>query len=358
MASRDEAHGANDGGIPAESPASLAEETLADPRWFPLHLDVAAGNYHFAFIPAEVHRSIAFLRDFKPRPSDTRVLSRSAVANVPIESHPLHLILHSGLAGSTLVARALAQPGVAVALQEPPILTDVILYARNRSSAETNDLWQQVTRMLSRPFSGTEAVICKLSGVGNGVARVLAADHEHSQLLCLQNPLEQLLAGFASRGIGGRMAGRQLAIGIRNSRMFAFEMSDKELLDCTDFQLAALAWLSIEKMMIAAAEALGPTRVASTTTKQLMRDTAATVSAIAAHFQLSFDVDQCLASGVFSRHAKSGEPFDPGGRAERVAESLRVHEREIESVVSWAKRVAETSGIAWDLPYPLPEEGG
>lgn len=149
------------------------------------------------------------------------------------------------------------------------------------------------------------------------------------------------------------MAGRQLAIGIRNSRMFAFEMTDAELLDCTDFQLAALAWLSIQKMMVTTAQALGPSRVASTTTDQLMRDTAATVSAIASHFRLNLDVDQCLARGIFSRHAKSGEPFDAEDRAERLAESLEVHRREIEPVVGWARKVAEKSGIAWDLPYPL-----
>jgi hypothetical protein len=334
---------------------SRIAETIADPRWFPLHFDAATGNYHFAFVPAETHRALAFLRDLKPAASEMRVVPRSAVAEVPVERTPLHFILHSGLGGSTLVARALAQPGIAVALQEPPVLTDAILYGRDRAPADAGALLNEVTRLLARPFAPGEAVVCKLSGIGNGVARAMAGD-ERSQLLCLQNPLDQLLAAFAARGIGGRMAARQLAIGIRNSRLFAFPMSDAQLLDCTDFQMAALAWLSIQKMMIDAAQALGPARVASTTSDRLMRDIAGTVSAIASHFRLELDVDACIANGIFSRHAKSGEPFDLKGRAERIADALRVHAGEIEPVVSWARQVAETAQISWDLPYPLTDE--
>lgn len=331
---------------------SRIAETIADPRWFPLHFDASRATYHFAFIPAEVHRSLAFLREFKAKPSETRIVPRSAIADAVRESAPLHLILHSGLGGSTFVARALAQPGVAVPLQEPPVLTDVILYGRTRPQADMDGLLTEVAGLLARPFAPGEAVICKLSGIGNGVARAMAAGRDDSQLLCLQNPLEELLAAFASRGIGGRMAGRQLAIGIRNSRLFAFTMSDAELLDCTDFQLASLAWLSIQKMMVAAAEALGPQRVASTTTGQLMGDAVGTVSAIAAHFRLRLE-PQWLESGVLGRHAKSGEPFDPEARAERLAQALDLHRGEIEPVVSWARKVAEKAGISWELPCPL-----
>jgi len=332
---------------------SQTADTLADPRWFPLHFDAASANYHFAFVPAEVHRELAFLRDLKADATDIRIVPRGAVAELRGTRAPLHLILHSGLGGSTLVARALAQPGVAVALQEPPILTDVILYGRNKAAAEAERLLSDVAGLFARPFSPGEAIVCKLSGIGNGVARAMAAADERSQLLCLQNPLEQLLASFASRGIGGRMAARQLAIGIRNSRLFAFPMSDAELLDCTDFQMAALAWLSIQKMMVDAADALGPVRVASVTSDELMRDTAATIAAIAAHFRLSLDAEACVASGILARHAKSGAQFDPAARAQQLAETLRIHAAEIEPVVSWARQVADRTQIAWALPNPL-----
>jgi len=40
-------------------------------------------------------------------------------------------------------------------------------------------------------------------------------------------------------------------------------------------------------------------------------------------------------------------------RAKRLTETLRVHAREIEPVVGWARKVAEKAQIPCDLPYPL-----
>ena len=331
----------------------LARQTVADPRWFPLRFDLHREEFHFALIPAETHREIAFLNDQKPTASEIRVLPRSAVAKMPLESAPLHLILHSGLGGSTFVARALAQPGIAVALQEPPILTDVIAHGARKGPQEMGALLTEVSRLLARPFAPGEAVVCKLSGVGNGLAGLIAGAHPDSQLICLYNPLDRMLASLASRGAGGRMAGRQLLLGLRNSRMMAFEMTDKQLLDHTDFQLAGFAWLSIHKIMLGAAEELGSSRVASVSSQQVMRDGAKAIAAIASHLNLSLDIDACVELGVFSRHAKSGKPFDPKRRAEAIEEGLKLYGQEIEAIVSWARRVAEVARIGWDFPFPL-----
>jgi hypothetical protein len=130
-------------------------------------------------------------------------------------------------------------------------------------------------------------------------------------------------------------------------------MTDKQLLDHTDFQMAALAWLSIQKIMAAAAEGVGLERAASLTSGQLMKDTAGSLSAIASHFALDLDIDACIEAGVLDRHAKGGEPFDSSRRAERIAEALDTHRGEIEPVVSWARSIAQKTKIPWELPHRL-----
>jgi hypothetical protein len=333
----------------------LAKDTVADPRWFPLRFNVQTKEFHFAFIPAEVHRDIAFLKDLILAPTDMRVLPRSAVSSASVEGRELHFILHSGLGGSTLLARALGQSGVATALQEPPILTDVIAYALSNSPGETKALLKDVTRLLSRPLSAGEAAVCKMNSISNGLGIPMAAVHAGSQILCLQTRLEEMLSSFASRGIEGRIAGRKLLIGIRNSRMLPLELSDKELAEHTDLQLTALSWLSMRKAMLDTAARFSPERVRSIDSKQLVEDPRATLAAISRHFRLKLDVDERLASGIFDRHAKTGEPFDAKRRSERIAEALRIHGQEIEPVVSWTRKVAEATGVAWDLAYPLFE---
>ena len=84
-----------------------------------------------------------------------------------------------------------------------------------------------------------------------------------------------------------------------------------------------------------------------------MEDPRETLRAVADHFGLALDVEQRLARGLFERHSKTGEPFNPRQRTERTADRLRTHGQEIEPVVEWTRKVAESTAVDWDLPYPL-----
>jgi hypothetical protein len=174
-----------------------------------------------------------------------------------------------------------------------------------------------------------------------------------SQILCLQTPMEEMLLSLTLRGLGGRISARQIFLAIHDADMSVIRMSDRDLAEHTDLHLAAVAWLSMQKMMLDSAARLGPQRVGSIVTDQLMQNTRETVKAIARHFRLDLDVDARLADGLLQRHAKTGEPFDPQRRAELVAEGLRTHSADIMPVVKWARNIADKAGIALDLPHPL-----
>jgi hypothetical protein len=162
-----------------------------------------------------------------------------------------------------------------------------------------------------------------------------------------------MLVSLALRGLEGRTSGRMIFWSIHDCGLSIARLSDRELAEYTDLHLAALAWLSMQKMMLDAAARLGRERVGSISTGQLMGDMRGTLAAVAAHFGLSLDVDARLAGGVMERHSKTGEPFSLERRAERIAEGMRVHGPEIDAVVKWARTVAQKTAIAWDLPYPL-----
>lgn len=326
-------------------------DTIADPRWFPLRYDVAGDAVLFARIEPEMHRALTFLADF--RPPETRSIPRAELAAAQPRQAPFHLILHSGLGGSTLLARALAQSGVVTTLKEPPILTDLVAFALRRPEDESRRLLRDVALLLARPFAAGEALVCKMSSVGNGLCTAIAKMRPDTQILCLQTPLDQFLASLASKGAEGRAAGRRLFVGLQNSGMTCVTIDQAELAAYPDLQLAALAWLSIQKMIGDAGKSLGGTRVRSLDTEMLLSDPARSLAAIASHLGLHLDVDARLASGVFSRHAKTGEPFDAGKRAAALSTALSRHGAEIFPIVDWARKTSEAMGIAWNLPGPL-----
>jgi hypothetical protein len=195
-----------------------------------------------------------------------------------------------------------------------------------------------------------------MNSVGNGLGAAMAANRPASRILCLQTPLEQMLASLAKRGPDGTSAGRRLFTGLRNSGFAEFGFSEAELSRQSGLELTALAWIAIQRLMVDAAERLGPGQVRSITSNQLFAQPEKSLSAIACHFGLNLDVPNRLASGVFTRHAKTGEPFSPQAREEELRAILARHGDEIRPIVEWARKVAEANGVPWDLPYPLVDD--
>jgi len=125
----------------------LVQETVADGRWFPLRFK--ADRFQFAFIPPERHRETAFLVYLQPPADQMRSIARSALSGAQLDRTDLHFILHLGFGGSTLLGKILAQPGVALALQEPPVLTDIVAYGVTTNRAEKGDVLLEATKLLS-----------------------------------------------------------------------------------------------------------------------------------------------------------------------------------------------------------------
>lgn len=332
---------------------SLIEDTLADARWFPLRFDVEREAFHFVWVPAELQRAVTFLADVRPSPEQLRIIPWNLTAEIGVEEAPLHFILHSGLGGSTLLSRALGQHGVVTTLKEPPILTDIIAFGLKKGEQKAKALASDVARLIARPFAKREALVVKMSSVGNGLHAWLASERATSRTLCMVTPLEDMLASLARRGIEGRTGGRKLFVGLRNSGFAQLGYSDQQLSSRSDLELAALAWIVIQRLMASAAACFGPKRVRSIRSQQLLGAPEQSLKAIAAHFGLDLDVEERLSSGVFQRHAKSGEPFDKLARERLLQDSIALYSGEILPIVARAKKIAEKNLIPWELPYPL-----
>lgn len=333
---------------------ALIAETVANPSWFAHRYDVGRDEFHFVWIPAEQHAAITFLGEVQPPPDLRRVIPRRGITGIAPPQAPLHLIMHSGLGGSTLLARALSQPGASLALKEPPILTDVVAHRISGVSGEDNAaLLRTVAILLARPLAPT--MVIKLSSVGNGLAQEIADIRPETRILCLQTPLAEMLASLAGRGEEGRIGGRRLFVGLQNSRMIPFAIGEKETAKLSDLQFAALAWLAIQRMFDDAAAALGPSRVKGIESAHLLSDFERALGVIAGHFRIELDVEWRLSTGVAGLHAKTGEPFSPGKRAERFRAINREHGEEIAAVVDWARQMAKAGGIPLEVPYSLPD---
>ena len=330
--------------------ADLAE-LLSDPRWLAHRYSAAKDELHFVWLTRDDHRRAAFLSDLPADPTrPQRVVPRAALVGVDIPQAPLHLILHSGLAGSTLLARALDQPGVVMTLKEPPLLSNVAAASRGGGGGP---LIEAAARLVARPFGSGEAVIVKCGSVANALGVPIAGVRDDTRLLALHTPLDLYLASLAGKGLWGRLWGRRLFLGLANAGLVDLGIEGRELLEQTDLQLAACAWLSIHRLLGEALARFGPARARSVDSRLLRTELPPTLEAIAAFLAIDLDVAAATSPDLLSRDSKTGESFDPKRRQAELDAALDQHRQEIELVVGWAEKVADVARIAWTLPHPL-----
>jgi len=325
---------------------------LADPRWLAHRYDRRRDEVHFVWLPREAHRAAAFLtRPEVAQATPRHVVPRGAIASQRApDQAPLHLIMHSGLTGSTQLTHALDREGIAMTLSEPPILTDVMSHRLAGATPEQSGrLLDEILTLLARPFAAGEAVIVKMGSVGNALGGDILARRPDSRALCLFAPLPVYLASVARKGLEGRIWGRKLFGTLRSAEVHDIGFSDDDFFEHTDLQVAADAWLILHRLMGDAGARFGD-RVAIADSEAVIMRPEATIAALAGHFGLDLDAAHIAGDPALSRHSKTGEAFDPDRRRAELEAATAAYRDEIDRVVGWARQVADVQNIAWTPP--------
>jgi hypothetical protein len=340
----------------------------------PVHFDPANADWlahrlvehtdavRFAHVPREAHAAIAFLTDdsftaqFGTAPVQhdvpaTRLLDQFG-------KRQLGLLFHSAFCGSTLLTRALAEPGAAMGLSEPVILNDVVgMRSRGAPPAAVARAADLALRLLARPFAPGESLVIKPSNVINPLAELLLALAPEARAVFLYAPLETFLISVARKGLPCRLWVRELMAGyLREGIVAPLGIQPEDVFRQSDLQVAAIGWLAQHRLFAALARKLGPDRLRTLDSEKLTGDPARALAAAAAHYRIPLDAPAIarIASGpAFTRHSKSGAAFTPEQRLAEYAAARGAHGEEIDLVCAWAGKIAAQAGIAMQAPNPL-----
>lgn len=329
---------------------------LASAEWL-AHRHVESDDaFRFLHVPRGVHATVPFL-------TDDHLAAHSATAHdVParqllaaLGKGPLHLLFHSAFCGSTLLVRALAQPGVAMGLSEPVVLNDVVGFRRRGApAAAVARCADAALRLLARPFGAGEAVVVKPSNVINPLAELLLALAPQARAVFLYAPLESFLVSVVRKGLPCRLWARELVLGYLPEGVIApLGIAPEDLLGMADLQLAAVGWLAQHRLFAALAGKLGPQRLRTLDADRMTARPVEALAAVAAHYGLALDAAAAAAGPAFARHSKSGAAFTPTDRMREYAQARATWANEIDIVLAWAEKLAAQAGIALEAPQPL-----
>ena len=319
---------------------------LEDAAWFAHRYDEAVDSFRFIHVPRDLHDNITFLTDeYLPQGLDQQIVDRNKITNIPANEAPLHFIFHSGFCCSTLLNRALNQPGIATSLSEPTILRDIVGYkGRGAHSEKLYAVLHHALHLLARPFEQGESVVVKPSCIVNGLQNQILTMRPDSHAVFLYAPIRVFLNSIARKGITGRTWGRELFLGLQKASRTELGFSDDKLFGQTDLQIAGLAWLIQNIQFAVLLDEFGEARVRSLDSETFISRPAETLERVGSLFGLSLGSEQASAiadSDVFRRHSKFGDDFDAGQREQARASGENAHADEIEKVAQWVESVAQ-----------------
>ncbi|UZK68108.1 hypothetical protein OKW76_08430 [Sphingomonas sp. S1-29] len=314
--------------------------------------------FHFIRAPrTERARAVFLIDEYLPGAGQPKPVGRTTVVAAAASSSPrAGFLFHSAFCCSTLLANAFELPGTAMTLKEPVVLNDLIGWRRR--GAPPRDLAERLDHALlalGANVPAGEALLIKPSNVVNALAPAMLALRAGSRALLLHAPLPTFVASIASKGMWGRLWVRDLWAKLDADGMCALGFEPGDAMKQTDLQIAAMGWLA-QHRLFAGMVARFPGRVATLDSAALLADPPRTVTAVADFFALGLD-DAALAAiaggKAFSRNAKSGEAFGVREREALHAGAIDANRDEIEKVVAWTRAVADSNGIALELPAAL-----
>ena len=339
-------------------PASVGD-VARDPLWLPHRYDPGHDAIHFRRLDRAGHDTATFLIDADlPAGSGDMVLRRDeSAAAAEASTGPLHFVFHSAYCCSTLIARALSVPGVAMGLKEPQILNDVVGWRRR--DGETLKLavvLDDVLKLLAQPFSAGETVVVKPSNVVNAIAPFILAQRPAARALLLYAPLSSYLASIIKKGMTGALWVREHFIGAVTDGIVDLGFSQSQFFRQTDLQIAAMGWLAQHMLFAKVTAQFGPDRVRSLDVETLLANKERAMLALAVHFNLHLneaDVARMVEGPAFTRHSKNLDRFDVTDRFREQAAARHEDREEIEKVATWTAAVAEHIGLSLQLGLPL-----
>lgn len=327
-------------------------DVVRDAEWLPHTYELDGETLTFIHVSRAARSELRFLFDehFKGRFTKVKIPRQSVAAEIDSATGgPIHFVFHTSFCGSTLLGRALERPGIASSMREPAVLINVA-NRLIRNDDETNaDRLELILRLLERPLSPGETVIAKQSNFANRVIADVLKTRKLSRAVLLYSDLETYLISLLKRGMWGRILGRKLFTNLTEWSSLKLDLDAKEILELTDMQVAALAWLMQIHHFNGLAKAFGP-QVMLLESGEMFAAPADTLYRVMTFFDLGVTAAEAasIAAGpVFAKHSKFTDRDYSTEERKRETESVgNANAEELSMVVKWIGTFADHHGVA------------
>jgi hypothetical protein len=326
-------------------------DVALDSEWLPHTYDVEGTHLTSVLVPRAARSKLMFLSDehfagnFQKASFPVPAISAETAA---VSRAPMHFIFHTSFCCSTLLAKALDVPGVSAALKEPDVLINLANRLIRADDPANRQRLELVLRLLERPPSPNETVIVKPTNFANRLVEPIMTSRPQSRAVLLFSDVETFIRSLLKRGMWGRITARKLFNQLAGWSPLVSGYSVAEVLEYTDVQIAALAWLAQIHHLDAMVRKFCPDRMIVLDSADLIADPAAALNNGRALFGLNLsdaNIKKIAAGPVFAKHSKFSErDYSAKAREQDHKTVSEAHADELSMVLQWIKAVAAHLG--------------
>lgn len=266
-------------------------------------------------------------------------------------------VFHSAFCCSTLLARALDRPGVALSLKEPDVLMGLANALRVDESllgskGRTDALVRAVFSLLARRFSPDECILIKPTNAANNLLPYAALTG--ARIVLLYGGLRDFLVSVLKKGEACKSFVRQ------QYNIFALDpeglaaIPQRQAVAFTDLQAAAVVWRHQMEMFQRSLVSGPRDQVVSLDFQTLLGEPGRTLKTVARHLELGHaDAElEAVATGeIFSRNSKfADQAYSADRRNHDVSLVEERYGETLDLIEQWAGQLS----LGENLQLPLP----
>ena len=276
-------------------------------------------------------------------------------------------IFHTAFCCSTLLAKALDEEGVSLALKEPEILMQLANARRTAStSPQARASWQRLADLVFKAFDqnimARERAIIKPTNLANNILDALLVSKTRRPIVIIYSDLKSFLTSLLKKKEEGRAFGRKMFnILALDFPKLSSEIGKRRLLAMTDLQIAALAWHMQMNHLLQALQHPNGRAIKTIHCDDFLANTANSLFDIGNHLSLPLTKSAATAranSDVFKRNSKfSDKPFQADERPLANKAIQADYDEILDQVVTWSQFAADSDIRLERMPNNLaPQE--
>jgi hypothetical protein len=330
------------------SDPSRAQGLVADVTWFLDDIDLTRGAWQFARATRQSLSAASFLDARWTGRGELAELAMADVAAVAVpDTHP-RFIWHTAFCCSTLLARALDVAGVNLSLKEPAALMTLSNAKRMRhpfarGSAQWGRRVGAAISLLGRQIANERSVVIKPSNLCNNLLTDMLAASGQSKALLLYSNVRSFLVSVIKKREAGRNFARRLMTAFAMDSDFIAAIPPDKLLQMTDLQVAAIAWMMQMSVFRDAVARYPAERVIMLDAEVLLAEPARVLSRVVAFLDLGISeaaIAEIVAGPIFQRNSKDdSQAFDAAERASEAVDVEAAFGPDLDLVLGWAAKI-------------------